>query len=182
MRWLLLACVGAVVCTVCDHLHATHGVLTYTHPVFWDQAWWVPLLFAAASIAAVAGATPVRRIFGARAAQAPTVREIAGDGLAFIVAYAYTSFASADQPNVTLALLVAWWLARVVRDRPAWLIAYSLLMAVAGSAFEGGWSALGFFHYVRPDVAGVPRWLPGIYLHVALVAGPLERVLKGADA
>ena len=181
MRWLVLALVGAAICTVGDHLHATHGVLWYPHPVLWDQAWWVPLLFACASLAAVAGATPVRRLFGARVTAPPTVREIAGDGLAFMIAYAYTSFAPADRPNVTLALLAAWWLARVVRGRATWLIAYSLVMAVAGSAFEGTWSALGFFYYRHPDVAGVPRWLPGIYLHVALVAGPLERVLKGAD-
>ncbi|HEX8954017.1 MAG TPA: hypothetical protein VF945_19315 [Polyangia bacterium] len=181
MRWLILALCGAAICTVLDHLHATHGVLYYAHPVAWDQAWWVPLLFAGASLAAVAGATPIRRLFGGRATPPPTVREIAGDGVAFIVAYAYTSFAPASEPNVTLALLAAWWLARVVRGRATWLIAYSLVMAVAGSAFEATWSALGFFYYRHPDIAGVPRWLPGIYLHVALVAGPLERVLRGAD-
>src|SRR6266478_3777803 len=165
MRWLILALCGAAICTVCDHLHATHGVLWYTHPVVWDQAWWVPLLFAGASVAAVAGATPIRRMFAARTEPAPTVREIAGDGIAFIVAYAYTSFAPHDRPNVTLAVLVGFWLARVVRDRAPWLIAYSLVMALAGSAFEGAWSAFGFFYYRHADLAGVPRWLPGIYLH-----------------
>jgi hypothetical protein len=181
MRWLILALVGAAICTVCDHLHATHEVLYYVHPVAWDQAWWVPLLFACASLAAVAGATPVRRLFGVRGERAPTAREIVGDGLAFIVAYAYTSFAPHDRPNVTLAVLAGFWLARVVRDRAAWLIAYSLVMAVAGSGFEAAWSSLGFFYYRHPDIAGVPRWLPAIYLHVALVVGPLERVLRGAD-
>jgi hypothetical protein len=166
---------------VCDHLHATHGVLWYAHPVVWDQAWWVPLLFAGASLAAVGGATPVRRLLGARNPPPPTAREVAGDGLAFITAYAYTSFAPADRPNVTLALLAAWWLARVVRGRAGWLVVYSLLTAAAGTLFEAGWSALGFFAYHHPDFLGVPRWLPGIYLHVALVAGPLERALRGAD-
>jgi hypothetical protein len=181
MGWLVLAVVGAAVCTAGDHLHATHGVLAYTHPTLWNQAWWVPLLFAGASLAAVAGATPLRRLFGARAPVPSSARELAGDGIAFIVAYAYTSFAPADRPNVTLALLGFWWLERVVRGRAAWLVVYSLVMALAGSAFEATWSALGFFAYAHPDVAGVPRWLPGIYLHAALLAGPLERVLRGAD-
>jgi len=141
----------------------------------------VPLLFAGASLAAVAGAAPVRPLLHAAVAPAATARQVAGDGIAFVAAYAYTSFAPAERPNVTLALLVAWWLARVVRGRATWLIVYSLVMAVAGSLFEAGWSALGFFHYRAPDLLGVPRWLPGIYLHAALVAGPLERVLKGAD-
>jgi hypothetical protein len=181
MRWLMLALVGAAVCTVGDHLHATHGVLVYPHVFAWVQAWWVPFLFAGASLAAVAGATPVRRLLGGRGAPPPTARQVAGDGIAFATAYAYTSFAAPESPTVTLALLSAWWLARVVRGRAPWLIVYSLVMALAGSAFEASWSALGFFHYVRPDIAGVPRWLPGIYLHAALVAGPLERLLTGAD-
>lgn len=182
MRWLLLALSGAAVCTVCDHLHATHGVLYYARPIVWDQAWWVPLLFAGASLAAVAGATPVRRMLGVAAEPAPTARQIAGDALTFVTVYAFTSFAPADRPNVTLALLAAWWLARVVRGRSTWLVVFSLLTAAAGTGFEAGWSALGLFYYRHPDVIGVPRWLPGIYLHVALVAGPLERTLRGADA
>jgi hypothetical protein len=182
LRWVVLALVGSAICTVGDHLHATHGVLVYPRPDFWEQAWWVPLLFAAASIVTVAGAGPLRQLLGGRhrEAPAPTARQLAGDGIAFVAAYVYTSFAPADRPNVTLAVLVAFWAARVVRGAPAWLIVYSLILGVAGSAFEGTWSALGFFHYVHPDVAGVPRWLPGIYLHVGVAAGSLEILMRGA--
>ena len=87
MRWLILALAGAAVCTVGDHLHATHGVLYYVHPVAWVEAWWVPLLFACASLAAVGGATPIRRLLRRAGGRAPpTAREIAGDGIAFMVA------------------------------------------------------------------------------------------------
>jgi hypothetical protein len=180
VRWAILALVGATVCMVCDHLHATHGVLEYVHPVFWQQAWWVPLLFAGASIAAVRGATTVRGLFGDSRARPPTARQIAAGGISFVAAYAFTSFAPPSGPNLTLLVLVAFWLAQVVYDRPRWLILYSLLLALAGSGFEASWSALGFFFYRSPDVAGVPRWLPAIYLHAALVAGPLaERLRRG---
>jgi hypothetical protein len=172
-----LALAGSAICTVCDHLHATHGVLVYAHPVAWQQAWWVPLLFAAASVAALAGVAPVRRLFGATPVARPSPVSVLVDGLAFVMAYAYTSFAPAAQANATLLVLTLWWLARLMRGRPSWLAAYSIVMALAGSSFEAGWSALGFFHYVHPDVAGVPRWLPGIYLHAALAVGPLERVV-----
>jgi hypothetical protein len=181
-RWIILAIVGSIVCTIGDHLHATHGVLWYPHVFAWDQAWWVPLLFACASVAAVLGATPFRRLLSrGREDAAPTAREIAGDGIAFFTAYAFTSFMPADLPNVTLGLLFAWWLARVVRGRPAWQIAFSIAMAAAGTLFEAGWSALGFFYYRHPDFIGVGRWLPGIYLHAALLAAPLERTLRGAE-
>jgi hypothetical protein len=180
MKWIVLAVAGSIVCTVGDHLHATHDVLWYPHVFAWAQAWWVPLLFAGASLAAVIGATPFRRMFGSKDEAAPTARQVAGDGIAFFVAYAVTSFIPSSLPNVTLALLVAWWLARVVRDRPLWLILYSLATAAAGTLFEAGWSRLGFFYYSHPDFIGVARWLPGIYLHAALLAGPLERTLRGA--
>src|SRR2546429_512867 len=55
MRWLILALCGAAICTVCDHLHATHGVLWYTHPVVWDQGGWGPPLLSGASLAGPAG-------------------------------------------------------------------------------------------------------------------------------
>jgi hypothetical protein len=182
MRWVALAIIGSIVCTIGDHLHATHDVLAYPHVAFWSQAWWVPLLFAGASLAAVLGATPIRRALGSKDDPAPTARQIAGDGLAFFLAYAITSFIPSSLPNVTLLLLVVWWLARVVRDRPLWLVVFSLLTAVAGTLFEAAWSHLGFFYYQHPDMIGVTRWLPGIYLHAALLAGPLERTLRGSDA
>src|SRR5207237_5918138 len=106
----ILGLVVAFGCTIGHHLHATPDVLVYPHVVFWDQAWWVPLLFAGASIAAVLGATPLRRLLGSASEPAPTARQIAGDGIAFATAYAYTSFAPATSPNVTLALLCPWWL------------------------------------------------------------------------
>jgi hypothetical protein len=110
-------------------------------------------LFAGASWRRWAG----RRRFGDLCA-----RRAAADGardrqrrVAFIVAYAYTQRPH-DRPNVRWPCSAAFgW--RGGRDRAPWLIAYSLVMA-RGSAFRP-WSALGFFYYRHPDLAGVPRWL-----------------------
>ena len=138
MRWLILALCGAAICTVCDHLHATHGVLWYTAPVVWDQAWWVPLLFAGASLAAVAGATPIRRLFGAprRRRRRRCARSRRRDRVLVAYAYYLVRRRRTIGPNVTLAVLVGPGGCACVRDRAPWLIAYSLAMALAGSAFE----------------------------------------------
>lgn len=176
--WLAVAAAGAVICTVCDHLHVVTGVLAYPHVAFWGEAWWVPLLFGVASVVIVAGAAGVRRIFGAPSLPSPSARRVAAGGVAFVTAYAFTAFGH-ELPNVVGAVLAGFWLARALRA-PAWLVAYSIVVALGGSAFEATWSALGFFRYLVPDFAGIPRWLPGIYLHVAFLTADLERLLGSA--
>ncbi len=169
------ALVGAVLCTVCDHLHATHGVLSYPAIFAWSQAWWVPFLFFAASLGAIVGVSTVRKLARGAPVVMPGPARLLSDVVAFVTAYAFTAFGH-TLPNVVLVVLVLWWAARMLAlaevDAAAvrWVVAFSLVTAVAGTVFEGAWSALGFFHYENPDVIGVPRWLPGIYLHVAPLA------------
>ncbi len=177
--WLAVAAAGAMICTVCDHLHVATGVLAYPHVAFWGEAWWVPLLFGAASVAIVASASGTRRLFSAPALPVPSVRRVAAGGVAFVTAYAFTAFGH-ELPNVVAAVLAGFWLARALQA-PAWLVAYSIATAVGGSAFEATWSALGFFRYLVPDLAGIPRWLPCIYLHVAFLTADLERLLRAGD-
>src|SRR5205823_800571 len=54
---------------------------------------------------------------------------------------------------------------------------YALLVAVAGGAVESALSAAGVFRHARPDFAGIPAWLPGLYLHVALLGEAFGRAL-----
>lgn len=187
MRWLALAVVGATVCTVGDHLHATHGVLVYREVFAWDQAWWVPLLFAAASLVCVLAAAPfVAWGRGAGTARPPDARRVAADSLGFCAAYAYTSFAPHDRPNVTLLVLAIAFLVRVIGEaRPAWIVAYAILLGGGGVLTEFTVSSTGGFHYLHPDVLATPRWLAGIYLHAGLLTGGLATLLlppKGSPA
>ncbi len=175
MKWLLAAFVGMTICIVCDHLHATYGVLSYPFPVLWAQPWWVPLLFFTASLSSLSGAGVVRRALGGESVDA-SPRQLAGSTIAFVTAYLFTAFAH-SQPNVVLAVLVGWWLARVVSGAATWLVAFSLVTGILGTCFEATLSSVGGFYYHHPDFMGVPRWLPGIYLHAALLAAPLHQVI-----
>jgi hypothetical protein len=171
----LLATAGAVVCTVCDHLHAAFGILYYAHPDAWQQAWWVPLLFAGSSVAMLVGAIPVRRLLGGGDRERDTsVNVIAAPSLAFIAAYVFTAL-FAYEPDVVLGVLTLAWLVRVVRGVPRWLAVYSLFVAILGPAVEHTLSSLGLFAYLAPDVVKIPRWLPALYLHAGLIAGPALR-------
>jgi hypothetical protein len=172
MIWVLAAIVGAALCTVGDHLHVVNGVLKYPHPMFWRQAWWVPFIFAGASLAAVAAARSARRLFRGR--PYPTGLLLA-DAVAFFTAYAFTAYAH-TLPNVVLGALSAAFLARVLGRMSGQAVVLALVAAVVGPAFEAGWSRLGFFDYLHPDFAGVPRWLPALYLHVGPLAASFARL------
>jgi hypothetical protein len=177
IRWVVVALAGAIVCTVCDHLHATHGVLWYPKVAYWDQSWWVPLLFFVATLAGLFSAGVIRKALGGRELDPPTRGQIAGDVIGFVTAYLYTVFGH-HQPNLVLGVLLGFWLVRVLNRMPPWLIVFSLLTGLGGTLFEASWSGLGFFYYRNPDVIGVARWLPGIYLHAAFLMASLERLVR----
>ncbi len=181
MSWVLLAIAGGLICTLGDHLHATEGVLAYPHVAFFGQAWWVFPLFTAATLVCVIGARPFFAIARGELRR-PDARQLAIDGIGFFGAYAYTSFAPAGRPNVTLAVLVIAFVVRVLGERRApWLIIYCVALAIGGSLFEAALSSTHAFYYHHPDFI-VPRWLPGIYLHAGLLAGELGILFLSAPA
>ncbi|MEO9233498.1 MAG: hypothetical protein ABI421_09210 [Polyangiaceae bacterium] len=180
-RWIAIATGGALICTIGDHLHATHGVLGYPQVYAWSQAWWVPLLFFCGTLLALAGSRMCRTIFKAPPIAPNDTRLVAADAIAFAAAYALTSFTHAA-PNETMLILVAFWVARILMmPTPKWIIAFSLLSAVVGPLTEAIISACGLFAYAHPDFVGVARWLPGIYLFVAPVSARFEALLSEGD-
>ena len=170
--WTAVAAMGAAVCTLGDYFHAASGVLSYPNPVLGLQAWWVPPLFALATVACVLSAALFGGPRGWRAEKAPSLGRVAVDVVAFFVAYASTS-AFHDLPNTLLLVLGAWWIARAVSGLRPWLIAHCLLLAVSGALCEAALSAAGLFSYGAPDLVGVPRWLPALYLHAGIASARL---------
>ena len=175
LRWLALGLFGAVVCVAGDHLHATHDVLVYTPSSSWGQAWWVWPEFFVGTLAAVSTGGRLAR----GAATRTSKRRLLADLIFFCGAYAYTSFAAWDRPNVTTFVLVGAFVVRVLGEgRPRWLVWHALQLAVVGPMCEAALSWAGTFHYVHPDVLGVPRWLPGIYLAAGLASGEMALALR----
>jgi len=174
-KWVVLALVGGVVSTLCDHLHATSGVLYYPRPAFWSQAWWVLPLFFGATLVTVGTADLGRQRLGLPAVAEPSWLELAGDLIAFVTAYVWTSYGH-EQPTMLAVLMVGFWLALMLR-RPRWVWIVSLPSALFGSLFEASLSSVGGFYYHHPDFAGVPRWLPALYLYVGMLAVSLRAKL-----
>jgi hypothetical protein len=174
-RWRVAIVLGAVIATMGDHLHVVYRVLFYPHPVFFQQAFWVLPLFAGATWAMLVGSEVLRKGLAGRTVPTSLGEALLATG-AFFVAYAFTAVA-AEVPTFVLAVLVVTWLARA-RGMPRWVIVYALVTAVCGVGFEAALSRLGGFAYTRPDFIGVPRWLPGLYLHAALAAPRIRGLLS----
>lgn len=174
--WIGLGAIGGLLCTVGDHLHVAFGVLAYPRPFLFDQAWWVPLLFGLSAVFLVRATLQWFRDTQHRSSH------VIGDGIAFFLAYAITS-PFHQHPNLLLGSLTALWALRLTLDRaPLNVWAHGLLVALGGCLFEASWSAAGFFHYLHPDVIGIPRWLGGIYLHASPCVLSIAQFYKRWDA
>jgi uncharacterized membrane protein len=165
---------GALIATVGDRMHVAYGVLFYPRSAAFHQPAWVFPLFVGTTAAMLAGCEVMRRRFSGAALPASPGEALIAMG-AFFVAYAFTAVA-AELPTFVLVVLVLTWSLRV-RGMPRWIVAFALAVAACGVAFEALLSRLGAFTYVSPDLLGVPRWLPGLYLHAALAAPRIRGLL-----
>jgi hypothetical protein len=149
-----------------DQIHVRGGVLSYRTPRLAGQAWWVGPQFGVAAFPIFSSA----RVAG-RNTPSPSPRRLVSGTACFLGAY-LASAVFRHRPRLLAAVLLVTWLVRM-RGRGEDRVAvglYSLLLAAVGTAFEGRWSATGSFTYAAPDLAGVPLWLPGLYLHGAPLA------------
>jgi hypothetical protein len=96
----------------------------------------------------------------------------------FAGAYAASGILDSHPYALATALVATWALRVALARQPASLVAYSLLLAAAGTGAEALLSAAGTFSYANPDFLGVPIWLPGLYLHGAPLALALARALS----
>ena len=172
-RVIALFAAGGLGLALCDQIHVQSGVLDYETGGFFGQGWWVPLQFGFAALAIVAGAAP----FARRRAKPGAAAFLTGT-LWFLAAYAASGLFDAHPYALAAAFVVTWALRVALARQPAPLVAFSLLLAAAGTGAEAILSAAGTFAYANPDVLGVPIWLPGLYLHGAPLALALSRALS----
>jgi hypothetical protein len=172
-RILALFAAGGIGLALCDQIHVQSGVLDYDTGGYFGQAWWVPLQFGVAALAIVAGAAP----FARGRAQPKLIDFVTGTAW-FVAAYAASGLFDAYPNALAVAFVLTWALRVALAPQPASLVAYSLLLAAAGTAAEAALSAAGTFAYANPDLLGVPIWLPGLYLHGAPLALALSRALS----
>jgi hypothetical protein len=176
VAWLALAVCLGLLGAACDQFHVQSGLLSYPDPWLWDQAAWVPLNFAVLLTALVAAAIPLGRIAAGRGVPEPGAGRLAADFAWFVGMYGLSGLMAPDEPGLLAVAYVALWLPRIaLRQDRSVLFPFGIALALAGCGVEAIEIELGWFSYADPDVAGVPFWLAGIYLHGAPLALDVAR-------
>jgi hypothetical protein len=179
--WLGLAVCLGLLGAACDQFHVQSGLLSYPDPWLWDQAPWVPLNFAVLLTGLVAATIPIGRIAAARGVPDPDARRLAADFAWFVGMYGLSGLVAPDEPGLLAVAYVALWVPRIaLREDRSLLFPFGIALAFAGCAVEAIEIELGWFAYADPDVAGVPFWLAGIYLHGAPLALDVARRVDAA--
>lgn len=177
--WLGLAAGVGLLGAANDQIHVQSGLLSYPDPWLFGQAAWVPLNFAVllTSLLAVTALLAHGRALG----PAPAAVRIVADLAWFVGAYALSGVVAPDHPGLLALAFVALWVPRVaIRPERGFLALYGIGLALAGCAVEAAEIGLGWFGYAEADVAGVPFWLAGIYLHGAPLALDVARRVDAA--
>lgn len=161
-KLLLLIVSGGIGLAACDQIHVQFDVLKYFHKGPWGQAWWVAPQFVLATFLMYIGA-----VFFKKEKEVFELRNLFFGILWFGGAYFASGLFSSRPYFLAFAYSIVWVFRIFAAREKRTLVAFSLLLAVAGTTAEALISYAGFFAYTRPDVFLVPIWLPGLYLHGA---------------
>lgn len=169
-----LALLGATLGVAMDWAHATSGTTRYAAPLSIGVAWWTFPLFALAAVALGLGPVVAERALG-RVDPAPSIGRASAGMALFVVAYLLSCvLRGAVGAAVLFAIAVGIWL---VVDRRPLGAAMALAAGVLGPLAESAQIAAGLFSHSDVAFAGVPAWLPCLYLSASLATSGLARTL-----
>jgi uncharacterized membrane protein len=162
---LILAAIGGTFGVLLDALHSHFGATSYTNPIFAKTAWWVPLLFAAAYIAGIS-----RPVFD-RGPLMSAKKVALGMGL-FVLAYALT-VAPLDISSRVALLIATFATGFYFCDPSRSCMTISLIGGFTGPFIESMVVRTGAFVHHEAYIAGVPVWLPVLYMNAGVGLGTL---------
>jgi hypothetical protein len=175
---VIMFVLGATLGSALDAIHTWSGMTAYPSPVFLRAAWWTPLAFGVAGLATGLAYPWLERSTRRDVAVARTPREALVAFAAFTLLYLVSGFWRAEsgaKAAVVAFGAVYMWL-RFARTRAAALMA--IAAAIVGPAVEAVLVATGLFLHLKPDVLGVPLWLPPLYAAGSIASGLVGLVLS----
>lgn len=180
---LLMAALGATLGPVLDGIHTHTGTTMYPQPWALKMAWWVPLLFAGAGIAAGLGPIQVERTIGARRPR-PSGAAVAGSMALFVLAYALSGVVPGGNVVRAVVLATLFVISWALFDRTRLGFALGLLTGAIGCAVEIALTGIDAFRHLQPDLLGIPFWLPWLYATASIGLANLGRrwATPGSDA
>jgi|SRR5580704_6883085 hypothetical protein len=178
---LALAILGALLGPVLDYAHVVTGAIRYPPPVR-GVPWWVPLLYAGASLAIGLSHPLADRLLRRPSRVALTPPRLAAGFAGFCAVWLASGAVPLGSAAVAALLapasLALWlWL-----DRTWQGLAMAAGTAIAGCGVEVVLSGAGLFQHTHRDVLGVALWLPWIYVAASVGLGNVGRHLVRASA
>jgi hypothetical protein len=170
---LILFLGGGALLTICDAFHTQSGTTAYTHVWALGMAWWTFPLFG--GFVALAG-TAYAALHGP-IARAKTSRLAIGV-VVFVALYAASAWLPATNAVKLAVLGIGAALLWAAIDRTPRGALLALGVAAVGTVGEILLIAQGSFWYTRPDVLGVPMWLPGLYAAGATALGHVAKAIS----
>lgn len=175
MREVLgLVAAGAVFGTLCDGVHVATATTRYTHPAVAGLAWWVPFLFAGASLAIGLSHTLIDLILERDVH--PTTTTVVAGMVILLVLWATSGLVKPAHTALWIlapASIAVWW----ALDRSVVGLVLALATASSGVAVEATLVSAGAFSYVTPDAGRVASWLPWLYVAASVAVGNYARWL-----
>jgi monoamine oxidase len=183
---VVLFIVFAGVYSLADRVWVELGVLVYPTVAPGQQPMWVPLLLGSAGLAFVLTHRVLSRWLLAETTEPPrsAALEVAIGAAWFTAAHLGGALFGDAAPALYLGLLALTWFIRVLLARRpfgefAFIVGYSVALAIGGAAGESVLTMIGLMNYPQGELFGVPLWLPGIWLHAALFSRAISRAWFG---
>jgi hypothetical protein len=171
---LILFFTGAVLGSIFDGFHTHSGTTFYPHPWFLKMAWWVPLLFGAATWAIGDSHVKMDRVLARDKRGMSGSRVIIGLFIFGIIYFNSGFIHNSLKFYFTIGGALFLWL---IFDRTWQGVLLGLLTGVAGSCVEITLTHFHFFQYTSPERWGIPYWLPFLYFGASVAVGNLGRLL-----
>lgn len=173
----VLAAFGATLGSVLDGFHTWSGTTSYPSPIALRMAWWTPLLFAVAYASLGSLFTFLR---ARDPSPGPSGRRAILGFAGFTALYFASGFLPASNAVKLIVLLAGAVSAYLLVDKSPAAIVAGLVASAIGPLTEVTLVSLGAFTHLQPDFAGIPMWLPALYLASGPAGGPFARWLTGA--
>lgn len=167
---------GGIVGATCDSFHSHEDVLVYSHEWILKMAWWVPLLFAGATVTVAYGHLFFDWAFHLPQKQPGWPRVIAGLA-AFVAVYAASAYLPVQDDAKILILdmaIIAMWL---IFNRSWQGVLQMVFTSILGCVVEITLVANDSFRYLHPQFLGIPYWLPFLYGAASIGVGNWARQL-----
>lgn len=178
VTFILLLTIGAVLGPLLDSFHVFYGVSAYpyaTGPI--PMAGWVIPEFGLAAVLVgwshLWADRMLRRDQRVLLSRSKTAVGLIGFSALYILSALLYPNGGLTAFVLILGVLTLWW----AFDRTPQGILLAVITAVAGTSVESTLSHTGHFLYTSPDIAGVPYWLPLLYMGASIGVGNLARAL-----